>query len=411
MTPPSPGTGYRLLSMLMLPFWLIHALWHGYKHELGQYSVLRFWGRKGASKKPLIWVHSASVGEVEAISPLVNALLDQGEAVLFTSFTASGYKIIRRNFADRIETGIIPVDFVWFCRRFFRRYPIKLCLLMETELWPELLYQAAANGLPIIQVNARLSRKSLEAPIFIRYLLRRTMEYISLHLTRNAVDRENLMQLGANPRNIKLIGNLKSRRESPTTAADLIKRDYLLLASSHEGEEHMMFEQRPPDAAKLLIVMAPRHPTRSKTIQRQLARLGVNYAVRSLSQAINAQTEVYLADTLGELKALMAHARIVVMGGSFDQTGGHNLIEPASLACAIITGPSDSNIRDDIELLGDGIGIIQVSNMAECWQKINDLLNNPDRAIALGNRAQQVIGQTPDILDAYLAEIQLYLGN
>lgn len=370
---------------------------------------LRFSGRKGVAKKPLIWVHSASVGEVEAILSMVHALLDQGEAILFTSFTASGYKTIRRSFADRVEAGIIPVDFVWFCRRFFRLHPIKLCLLMETELWPELLYQAARNNLPIIQVNARLSRKSLDAPIFIRYLLRRTMEYISLHLTRNSTDRENLIQLGANPLNIKLIGNLKSRKEEPATAPKLIGRDYLLLASSHEGEERMMLEQRPLNAAKMLIVLAPRHPTRSKAIQQQLTKLGVNYAVRSQSQAISAQTEVYLADTLGELKTLMAPARIVVMGGSFDQTGGHNLIEPAALACTIITGPSDSNIRDDIELLGDGIGIIQVSNMAECWQKITDILDNPDQAITLGYQAQQAIGQTPDILAAYLAEIQPYL--
>jgi len=393
----------------MLPFWLIHALWHGHKQSLRQYLILRFWGRKGATEKPLTWVHSASVGEVEAISPLVRALLDQGETILFTSFTASGYKTIRRNFADRVESCVIPVDFVWFCRHFFRRYRIKLCLLMETELWPELLYQAVRNNLPIIQLNARLSRKSLEAPIFIRYLLRRTMEYISLHLTRNAVDRENLMQLGANPQNIKLIGNLKSRKEEPSIAPNLIKRDYLLLASSHENEERMMLEQRPPDAAKLLIVMAPRHPTRSKAIQQQLTKLGVDYAVRSQAQAIGPRTEVYLADTLGELKALMMHARIVVMGGSFDQTGGHNLIEPAALACTIITGPSDSNIQDEIELLGDGIGIIQVSNMSECWQKIIGLLRDPDQAIALGNRARQAIGKAPDILGAYVAEIRPYL--
>jgi len=409
MTLPSPGSSYRLLSILMLPFWLIHALWHGQKNELGQYTSLRFRGRKGALKKPVIWVHSASVGEVEAILPLVRILLDQGESILFTSFTATGYKTICRNFTDRVEAGIIPVDFVWFCRRFFRQYPIKLCLLMETELWPELLYQAVRNNLPIIQLNARLSRKSLEAPIFIRYLLRRTMEYISLHLTRNAVDRENLMQLGANPQNIKLIGNLKSRNEEPSIALNLIKRDYLLLASSHENEERMMLEQRPSDAAKLLIVMAPRHPTRSNAIQQQLAKLGVDYAVRSQAQAISPRTEVYLADTLGELKALMMHARIVIMGGSFDQTGGHNLIEPAALACTIITGPSDSNVRDDIELLGDGIGIIQVSNMSKCWQKIIGLLNDPDQALALGNQARQAIDQSPDILGAYLAEIRPYL--
>jgi len=405
----SPGSSYRLLSLLLLPFWLIQAIWHGHKQELAQYKSLRFCARKGVSKKPLVWVHSASVGEVEAILPLVRALLDQDEVVLFTSFTATGYKTIRRNFADRVEAGIIPVDFVWFCRRFFHRYPIKLCLLMETELWPELLYQAARNNLPIIQVNARLSRKSLEAPVFVRYLLRRTMEYISLHLTRNDNDRGNLIQLGALQNKIKIVGNLKSAIEPSPDYAKLIERDYLLFASSRDDEENLLLSQRPEGFEKLLIVIAPRHPTRSKAIQQQLSQLGLNYSIRSQSQNITAQTEVYLADTLGELKALMAHARVVVMGGSFDQSGGHNIIEPAALGCAIITGPSDSNIREDIALLGDGVGIYQVQDMAECWEKITLLLDNPDRLRELGDHASSIVRNQSAVLDRYLAEINKFI--
>ena len=409
MTPSPPGTVYRLFSILLMPLWLVQAIWHGYRQNFGEYLKHRFWSRNNRSKQPLVWVHAASVGEVEAVTPLVRALLRQGEAVLFTSFTATGYRTAQNNFGNTVEQDIIPIDVTWICRRFLRQHNIKLCLLMETELWPELLYQAARNNLPIIQVNARLSRKSLEAPIFIRYILRRTMEYISLHLTRNDNDRKNLIQLGALQNKIKIVGNLKSAIEQSPDYAKLIERDYLLFASSRDDEEDLLLSQRPEGFEKLLIVIAPRHPTRSKAIQQQLSQLGLNYSVRSLSQSITEQTEVYLADTLGELKGLMAHARVVVMGGSFDQSGGHNIIEPAALGCAIITGPSDSNIREDIALLGDGVGIYQVQDMAECWEKINDLLNDPDQAFALGNHAQQAINQAADILDAYLAEIQPYL--
>ncbi|MFV2031925.1 MAG: 3-deoxy-D-manno-octulosonic acid transferase [Gammaproteobacteria bacterium] len=406
MSAQSPGSGYRLLSLLLLPLWLIHALRQARAQNLGCYFPLRFLGTRSQSKESSIWVHAASVGEVEAISPLVKALRDQGESVLFTAFTASGYKTIRRNFADSIETGIVPVDFIWFCRRFFRQHRIKLCLLMETELWPELLFQATRNGLPIIRVNARLSRKSIEAPIFIRYLIRRTLDTISLHLIRNESDREALIQFGVSPKDIKIAGNLKSRIGEPAGTPRLIEPEYLLLASSREGEESTMLSQRPAGSEKLLIVIAPRHPARSDSVQQDLRELGVNYAVRSRSQAVSAQTEVYLADTLGELKALMAHARIVVMGGSFDQSGGHNIIEPATLACPIITGPSDSNIREDIALLGDGSGIFQVRDMAECWEKITQLLENPEQAKALGEHARQVVSNQPDVLDRYLAEIK-----
>ena len=405
----SPGSAYRLFSLLLLPLWLIHAAWHGHSQTLASYWRLRCWGRKSQKQVSVIWVHAASVGEVEAITPLVRTLRDQGESILFTAFTASGYKTIQRNFNDTIESAVIPIDFFWLCRRFFRQHRIRLCLLMETELWPELLFQATRSKIPIIRINARLSRKSIEAPIFTRYLIRRTLEYVPLHLIRNESDREVLVQFGVPDQDIKIAGNLKSRIGDSSDTPRLVEREYLLVASSRDGEELLLLNHRPTSRAMPLIVIAPRHPTRSDSIQQQFRELDIDFAVRSQSQAITASTEVYLADTLGELKSLMAHARLVVMGGSFVDTGGHNLIEPATLACPIITGPSDSNIREDIALLGDGKGIYQVRDMVECWEKITLLLDNPEQAKALGEHALQAVRDQPDVLDRYLAEIKEFV--
>ncbi len=407
MSNQSPGPGYRLLSVLLLPVWLVHALWHGQTQGLRCYFRLRCWGRKSMAKTALTWIHASSVGEIEAVIPLVRELIDSGESILLTSFTATGYKSIKRNFNDGVEAAIIPADFAWTCIRFLRQHPLKLCLLMETELWPEMLYQTAQRGVPIVQINARLSRKSLQAPAFARSILRRTLSYISLHLTRNDSDRSQLIQLGADPLKIKVTGNLKSSIDLLSGYPKLIDREYLLVASSHEGEEIMLLSQRTAPGEKLLLVIAPRHPVRSKAIQQQLSQLGVSYATRSRSQPIDAQTQVYLADTLGEMKALMAHARIVIMGGSFDNTGGHNLIEPAALARPIITGPSDDNIREDIKSLGDAI--IQVPDVAACWQSVERLLNNPEQATTLGLRAREAVAQQSHILGNYLAEIKPWL--
>ena len=280
---------------------------------------------------------------------------------------------------------------------------------METELWPELLYQTARRGIPIVQLNARLSRKTLKSPRLIHSLIHRTMRYISLYLTRNDNDRKNLIQLGAPQQKIKIVGNLKSAIDLSPNYPRIIERDYLLLASSHDNEESLLLTHRPASFEKLLIVIAPRHPTRSKALQQQLSQLGLNHATRSLGQTVTPETEVYLADTFGELKTLMAHAQIVVMGGSFDQSSGHNLIEPAALGCAIITGPSADNIREDIALLGDGVGIFQVRDMAECWRKITLLLDNPDRAKELGQHAKQVVRSQANVLNRYLAEIEPFL--
>ncbi len=404
MNAESPGTAYRLFSLLLLPVWLLHAFLHGQSQGLANYLKLRFFDFRASSKKNKIWVHASSVGEVTAISPLVENLIAEGQIILFTSFTASGLQTIRRQFPDGIESTVIPIDVLPCCWLFFHQHQIKLCLLMETELWPELLYQAARRRIPVIQVNARLSEKSTQAPIFIRYLLRRTIANIDLHLTRNENDRRMLTDLGAEPERIKIIGNLKSGIAAPEVYEDLIGQDYLLLASSHEGEEALFLQHR--RETNPLIVIAPRHPKRSQLVQSFLSEAGIRYAVRSKEEPIESNTQVYLADTLGELKTFMAHARLVIMGGSFDQTGGHNLIEPASLGCAIITGSSDSNIAADIRQLGDSI--IQVGDMPACWQKIGYLLDNPEAARRMGEKARDVVRQQGDILTNYLEEIRPY---
>ena len=409
--PKSPGISYRFLSLLLLPLWIFHAILHGNKNNVKDYYRLRCFGKQSPNRRQQVWLHASSVGEVETISPLVKELLGQGELILFTSFTATGYTTIKNNFANRVEANIIPIDFIVSCWHFFRRQPIKCCLLMETELWPELLYQAAKKRIPIIQINARLSNKSLKAPLFIRSQLRRTLDYLTLHLTRYKNDKANLMALGALPEKIKVIGNLKTHPINTIKADCLIDRPYLLLASSHENEEFEFLQQRPEAFKQHLIVISPRHPKRKNDIQQQLNRLGIKYAVRSLSQPITSDTEVYLADTLGELRQFMAHTQIVVMGGSFDQTGGHNLMEPAHLGCVIITGPSDSNIQQDIELLGREQGVLQVDNMTNCWDKIDDLIRNPTKAETLGCSAKETMLRQSNIGKTYLAEISPYLST
>lgn len=404
----SPGWRYRLLSIPLYLLWILHALKHGFKHASPNYLAMRMFGVK-ADPVPRVWVHASSVGEVRAITPLVHALISQGEQILFTSFTATGFKAIRHGFSDSVSTAVIPFDQYWHCRGFFRQHNVKLGLVMETELWPELLYQARKRGIELILVNARLSPKSLNTGKFVRRLLSTTLGYFSQVLTRNNRDRDALLEMNTSADRIKVIGNLKSRGKAADVDSRLIERDYLILASSHAGEEQQFLELRPAGLDQYLLVLAPRHPDRSAAIQTQINRLGMNFSVRSKAQSIDNNTEVYLADTLGELNALMAYARVVIMGGSFDTTGGHNLIEPASLGCAIITGPSDSNIADDIAMLGKNQGVIQVEDMTACWTTLIGLLEQPERAQALGREAQSRLSQQPDIVRQYMNTINDWL--
>ncbi len=406
--PDSPGVGYRLLSLPLYLFWILHGLKHGLKHGMRDYLAMRMFGFDSAGGDQ-VWVHASSVGEVRAVAALVRALIEQGESILFTSFTATGYRAIRKQFPDSVAAGVIPFDNWWHCRRFFARHSIKLGLVMETELWPELLYQARRRGMNLLLLNARLSRKSLDTSGFVRRLLKTTLGYFTRILTRGNRDLEALLSLGAEADRITILGNLKSRIELSQPHTRLIERDYLLLASSHPGEEQQFLETRPAALADMLLVLAPRHPDRSAEIQGQIEARGLSYAVRSKSQPLSGETEVYLADTLGELEALMAYARVVVMGGSFDNTGGHNLIEPAALGCAIITGPSETNIVQDIEMLGIGSGVLQVENMVDCWREIARLLARPEQAEELGREALSRLARQPDIVEEYMTVVREYL--
>ena len=408
MTATAPGLVYRLLALVLYPFWLTHALQHGRKHASSHYPALRM-ARNKPDRRPRIWIHAASVGEVRAVTPLVQALMDRGNMILFTSFTATGYQAIQREFADSVRSTVIPIDCFWHCRQLYARHNIKLGLIMETELWPELLYQARRQDIELLLINARLSKKSLQANKLVRSLLADTLGYFSQILTRDLDDQERLQSLGVNLEHIQILGNLKTRPQAPTNPTRLVDRDYLLLASSHTGEELDFLTARPASLQSMLVVIAPRHPPRSKTIQSEIDGLGLRYAVRSEAQPVTPETEVYLADTLGELSALMAHARLVIMGGSFDDTGGHNLIEPANLGCAIITGPSDSNIRADIEMLGVDHGLLQVNSIDDCWNAISTLLAQPERARSLAQEAKSRLSRQPDILQQYLQILTTYL--
>ncbi|MFT5504489.1 MAG: 3-deoxy-D-manno-octulosonic-acid transferase, partial [Gammaproteobacteria bacterium] len=282
-------------------------------------------------------------------------------------------------------------------------------LLAETELWPELLFQARRKC-PILQVNARLSDKSIKAPIAIRYLLRRAISNINFHLTRNQSDHENLMGLGAPKENIKVIGNLKNALKNKMIDPIELPRDYLLLASTHSGEEQSFLEARPGEYSNLLLVIAPRHPHRRDEIIKLATRLNLKLSIRSLNQIVELDTTIYLVDTLGELKGFMANAQMVIMGGSFDQTGGHNLIEPAEFNKAIITGPSDSNIQSDLKLLEIGRGVFQVATVEACWNSIGKLLNDPDKATQIGKYAGNQVRQSANtVLNNYLQEIDRWL--
>ncbi len=403
-----PSVGYRILSLVLFVFWFMHALWQAGKTLRPAY----FWQRMGISgktKPKSIWLHASSIGEIEMIKPIVDQLRPQ-HPVLVTTFTATGFSHALKTFPPQIQIKTLPIDFLPISQHFISRHQFKLGLIAETELWPETLYQAQKQKTPLLQINARVTSRTLDTPRWIRQILQDTLAYFDLHLTRSQAEKNKLMSLGVPEDKISLTGNLKQGRpHEQENHDDLIGQPYLLFASTHHPEEELFARLMKDIELQEICVIAPRHPGRAKEIIKSLRHLNLNIKQRSRGHLITHDTDLYLADTLGELKALIAHAEIVIMGGSFAPVGGHNVLEPASLGKPIITGPSDDNIQQDIHLLLEHDAIIQVKDIDELGETIKSLLKKPDKCRLLAENSLQLMNKQQHVLENYLRVIQGYL--
>ena len=411
MPPTKPVLSYRLLSFALFIVWILHALWLALKNN----QLNFFWQRLGFYPadecKQSIWIHAASVGEVELIKPLVEHL-HKDHCILVTTFTVTGYQHALRCLPPTVLVRALPIDVLPLSHSFFKHFNFKLALIAETELWPETLFQAKQKGVTLIQINARLSEKSLNTSKWTKNLLKSTLAYFDQYLTRTDQDVSNLITMGADSTKITVAGNLKYAHAASTADHKrLIQQPYILFASTHHPEEKLFAQLTKSLALKQLVVIAPRHPQRAGEILIELHELGLDVKQRSLSEVISPTTQIYLADTLGELQAFMTYAELVIMGGSFDSTGGHNVLEPARLGKAVITGPSDMNIQQDIALLTKHEAIMQVSGMEQLAEKITLLLNNSDTLIELSNNAKKVMQSHSHILENYLGIIENHLDS
>ncbi len=408
--PSPPPLAYRLLSILLLPLWIGHAAWQAWKYHCAEY----LWQRLGRLRNPCpqraIWIHAASVGEVALIHPLVQTLA-KTHPVVVTCFTITGYQHALNTLPDDVYIQALPIDAWPISHSFMRRCKFRLALIAETELWPETLYQTRRLGIPLLQINARLSHKTLAATGWKRRLLQRTLGYFDAFITRHEDDIARLQAMGVDGEKISLCGNLKyaAALQHNETPKALIDRPYLLFASTHAPEEIQFAEICSRLDAPPLFVIAPRHPKRAAEIMKSLQQPGLNIRQRSRNQPIAADTHIYLADTLGEMPSLMAHARIVIMGGSFAPVGGHNILEPARLGAAIITGPGDDNIRADIDWLKSHHAIIQTPDIDRLQAEIQRLLANEKALEQMRQQARKAMAQQTRILPCYLDHIEKYL--
>jgi 3-deoxy-D-manno-octulosonic-acid transferase len=343
---------YLLLLWLALPFIPLRLFWRGLKEPGYWRNIPERFGFGPARTVSPVWVHAVSVGEARAAAPLVERFLAQGKAVMVTCMTPAGRLTAEELFGGRAEVRYLPYDYAWAVRRFLRQARPERGIIMETELWPNLVLEAQLAGVPLYLVNARLSGKSAAGYRRIAALARAVLQGFSAVAAQTEEDAARLRELGAI--DVSVTGNLKFDIEPPQAQLDLGrrfrefagKRPLWLAASTRDGEEKLILQAfrnaASPDA---LLALVPRHPQRFDEVA-QLARgLGLAVQRRSENAPVHAATRVWLGDSLGEMFAYYAAADTALVGGSLLPYGGQNLIEACSVGCPVLVGPHTDNFK------------------------------------------------------------------
>ena len=400
---------YTLTLYLLAPFALLRLAWLGRRNPAYRRRWLERFGFTPALGPggTLIWIHTVSVGEVQAARPLVEYLQKRypGHRILVTTVTPSGADMAAQAFAGGVSHRYFPYDLPFAVSRFLRVIRPGVLLVFETEIWPNLYRQCRRRGIPVALVNARLSARSLKGYRLVAGLARETLSCLSVLAAQSGADADRFLSLGAPPDVVRVTGNLKFDVRIPHSVleqAEVLRRRFSagrpvwIAASTHEGEEKAALEamdiiraQRPGS----LLIIAPRHPERFEEVAALAASRGYQTARYTRMDAWHDGIEVFILDTLGQLPAFYAASDVAFVGGSLVPIGGHNMLEPACLGVPVVCGRHLHNFNEITALLAGAGVLFRVDDAAQLAAVVLELLDDPNRRFALGERARQVVAE------------------
>ncbi len=419
---------YSGLFYLAVPFILARLSWRSIKapayrqrwaERFGLYSVPEDSGG--------IWVHAVSVGEAEAAFPLIRLLAERHPTfpVLVTTTTPTGSARVRAVLGGSVQHVYLPYDLPGGVERFLAHFRPQLAVVMETEIWPNLFRACAARRIPLAIVNARLSERSARGYGRLPGLTRDCLSSVGLIAAQTQADADRFIQIGAKPETVCVAGNIKFDLNQPEgwaeDAAQLRLhlfggRPVLIAGSTHEGEDLpvlVAFAAARQQFRDLALVIAPRHPERFNAVEALCGAQGFRVARRSQGAPLG-DADVFLLDTLGELKQFYAVSDLAFVGGSLVPVGGHNMLEPASAGVPVLFGPHLFNFLEVSRSLLEAGGGIKIQDGRELGQAVIELLAAPHRRAQIGSQARQFVEQgrgalqrVADRLESLLTETRL----
>lgn len=401
---------YTVLFFISLPLILLRLIWRGFRAP----AYWQRWPERFGFSPTLshhhavIWIHAVSVGEVEATRPLVKALQQRfsNHHLLITTMTPTGSDRVKHLYGETVSHCYLPYDLPFMIQRFLARIQPKFGIIMETELWPNLLLCCQKKAIPLVLANARMSEKSATGYLRLATFTKKVLTSLALIAAQSEQDRQQFKRLGADIKTIHAIGNLKYEialpvgiREEAQMMRDMWgkERPVWVAASTHEGEEELILNASRTVRARfpdLLVIIVPRHPERFDRVSALSQRSGFNTLRRSEHRPCRSDIDVLVVDTMGELPLFYSCCDIAFVGGSLVPVGGHNILEPAALGKTIVTGPHVFNFSDITQQFISAQAAVMVDSTQTLADKVSELLANPQQRKDMGDAALTLIASS-----------------
>ena len=401
---------YRFLLNLAIPFVLVILVFRGFKNSAYWSRWKERFGYIPESVKTVgefdLWIHAVSVGEARAAAPLINRLLSEqpDSKILITTTTPTGSAMVEMMLHDKVAHCYLPYDLNWAMKRFVNSVNAETVLVMETEIWPNLIAAVKAYGSTLVYTNVRLSERSYLGYAKLPKFAEQTLSQVDHFAVQGKADSKHLQLLGVDPSKISETGSIKfdvymppSLRESAEVMRRQLGQDRLIwiAGSTREGEESKIisaYRQLKNEFPSLLLLLVPRHPERFDYIARKIQRRGLVCARRTESRAeIASDVDVYLGDTMGELSLMYACSDVAFVGGSLVPLGGQNILEPCALGVPVVFGQYMFNFPDISRwTIKENAGKM-VQDSEELVGVVRELLSNPSLRDEMGNNGMHFI--------------------
>ena len=404
---------YNLFLYILYPFILIRLITYMIRNSAGStYLFSKLFGTKNIKKKS-IWIHAASIGEMKIAIEVSRELIKIGHTdILITSNTPTSKTLLEDSKLENVTHCFLPMDFYFITKKFVKMISSKLLIVIETEIWPNLYSFCEKNNTKILIINARFNTPKGILGILSNRIYKETLNKVTHIYCKSKTDENGYLKY-VNQDKVSNLGNIKySLIKEDHNIERIIDKKYILLASSHHREEIIIIKEwLKLKSNKFLLVVAPRHPNRLGDILSDIPLSGINITIRSKNEKIRNSSQIYIADTIGEMDSLIKYSEFTIFGGSFVDEGGHSFMEAAIHSKAIIVGPYMYNFVEETEDFLKNNALIMCQKPEMLKNIFEKLLRSKSKREIFEKNAKNLIVSKKSIINDYIACIDKHIST